>query len=125
MEAMNCPRCGRVFVRIREAVCEACVKQEEDNFEKVREFVKEHPHKTIKEVAEECEVPMKRILGYIRDGRLEASGGMHGEITCSKCGKPIFAGRMCETCILDTSFQISDMKEASRIKNKGRVFTSR
>jgi len=50
---------------------------------------------------------------------------MKGEITCSKCGKPIFIGRMCETCILETGFQINDMREASKIKNKGKVFTSR
>ena len=123
MEAMNCPRCGRVFVRVFESICDKCVKEEENIFEKVREYVKDNPGQTIKEVADACEVTTKRILQYIRDGRIEAGTGMHGEIVCSKCGKPINVGRMCEKCILDTSFQVNEMKEAAR--NRGRVYTQK
>ena len=125
MEAKNCPRCGRVFVMIREPICDQCVKEEENIFEEVRQFVIDHPHKTIKEISEECNVTVKRILTYLRDGRLEASDGLQAESMCSKCGRPIKSGRMCETCVLDVNFKISDMKEASLIKNKGKVFTSR
>ena len=125
METKNCPRCGKVFVKIREPICEPCVKEEEQIFEKVREYVKENPNLPIGEVAEACEVQPKRILQYIRDGRLEAVPGMKGEVVCSKCGKPLLVGRMCEKCILETGFQVNDMKEAHRIKNKGQVFTGR
>jgi len=96
------------------------VKEEEHIFDKVRDFVKENPNKTIKDVADECEVTVKRVLSYIRDGRIEASGGMHGDVTCSKCGKPITSGRMCEKCILETNFQLNDMKP----KTKGSGFHS-
>jgi predicted amidophosphoribosyltransferase len=120
---MNCPRCGKVFVRIREPICEACIKEEEAIFERVRDFVKENPNMTVKEVSEECDVTVKRIMGYIRDGKIDASGGMRDDVTCSKCGKPIIGGRMCEKCVLETNFQISDMKNAAAIKNKGKVFT--
>ncbi|MCL1843303.1 MAG: flagellar protein [Defluviitaleaceae bacterium] len=123
MEAMNCPRCGKVFVKIIESICDACVKAEVNIFDKVRDYVKENPNKSIKEVSEECEVTVKRVLQYIRDGRLEASGGMQGDVLCSKCGKPINIGRMCEKCILETNFAINDMKNATKIK--GRVFTQR
>jgi ribosomal protein L32 len=101
------------------------VKEEEAIFEKVREYVREHGNRTIKQVSDACEVSPKKILQYIRDGRLEAGQGMAGEIVCSKCGKPIYIGRMCEKCMLETGFQINDMKEASRIKNAGRVRTTR
>lgn len=123
MEALNCPRCGKIFVKFIESICDQCVKEEEHVFEKVRDYVKDNPNKSVKEVAEACEVSVKRILQYIRDGRIEASGGMHGEVRCSKCGKPIFIGRMCEKCILETNFQVNNMRDAS--KNKGRMFTQR
>lgn len=123
MEAKNCPRCGKVFVQIREPICEACVKEEEEIFENVRQFVRDNPSKSIKEISEECGVSTKRILQYVRDGLLEATVGLQSEVSCSKCGKPIRTGRMCETCVLEVNFQVSDMKEASRIKNKGKVFT--
>ena len=125
MEAMNCPRCGKVFVRVIESICDACIKKEEHLFERVYDYIKENPDKTIQEVSDECEVSVKRILQYVRDGRIEARGGMHGECTCSKCGKTIISGRMCEKCVLETNFKIADMKNDAAIKNKGRVFTTR
>ncbi|MCL2386462.1 MAG: hypothetical protein FWC89_02825 [Defluviitaleaceae bacterium] len=125
MEAMNCPRCGKVFVKIVEPVCDACVKAAEQIFEQVREYVRENPDKKIADVAKECKVTPARVLQYIRDGRIEASGGMQGEVLCSKCSKPIIIGRMCEKCILETNFKVNDMKYEASIKNKGRVFTTR
>jgi len=123
MEAMNCPRCGKIFVRVFESICDACIKKEGEVFESVREYVKDNPGKTVKEVSEACEVSVKRILTYIRDGRIEASSGMHGEIACSKCGKPISIGRMCEKCILETNFEVQEMKDASKVK--GKIHTKR
>ena len=125
MEARNCPRCGKVFVMVVESICPSCVKEEENIFEKVREYIKENPNKTIKEVADANDVSIKRILQYVRDGRINATSGLQSDIKCSKCGKPILTGRMCEKCILETNFLVNDMKHDALIKNKGRVFTSR
>ncbi|MCL2225449.1 MAG: flagellar protein [Defluviitaleaceae bacterium] len=122
MQAMNCPRCGKVFVRIRDPICEACVKEEEQIFENVREFIKENPNLSLNEVAEACEVTVKRIMTYIRDGRIDASQGMRADVTCSKCGKPIPGGRMCEKCVLETNFQLNDMKNT---KKGAGMFTNR
>jgi ribosomal protein L32 len=99
------------------------VKEEEAIFDKVREYVRDNDNSTIKDVSDACDVSTKKILQYIRDGRLEAGNGMAGEVECSKCGKPITIGRMCEKCILETGFQVNDMREAARIKNKGKLFT--
>ena len=123
MEMVNCPRCGKIFAKQYESICPKCLKEEEAIFEKVRDYVKENPDKTVHEVSEECEVTVKRIMQYIRDGRIEAGEGMHGEFTCSQCGKPIKAGRMCEKCTIETNFKINDMKHQADIRNKGRVFT--
>lgn len=124
MNAMNCPRCRRVFVKRLDPICPTCVKEEEEIYDKVRDYVKRNPDKMIKEVADACDVSIKRILAYLRDGKLETSSGMQGELTCTKCGKPILTGRMCEKCILETNFELQDMRNAA-VKNKGQVFTSR
>ena len=124
MTAMNCPRCGKIFAKVRDPICSACVKEEEEIFEKVRLYVRDNPHKTIKEVCDECDVSTKRVLAYLKDGKLEASTGLQDESTCSKCGRPIRTGRMCEICIGEVNTQVGDMKEKSKIKNRGRVFTA-
>ena len=124
MEAKNCPRCGKIFVKIRDPICDACVKEEEEIFENVRAYVRENPNQTIQEICEACDVTPKRILAYLRDGRLEASKGLQSESTCSKCGKPIKAGRMCEKCVLEVNFQVDDMKAQAQTKNQqSRMFT--
>ena len=122
MGAANCARCGRMFVRMNKNICPDCVKIEESKFESVREYVKENPNCTLQEVSSVCDVSSKRILQYVKDGRLELSTGMQGDLTCSKCGKPIRIGRLCEKCIVDVSQKITGMREQRDIKNKGRVF---
>lgn len=125
MNAMNCPRCGKIFVKISSPICDKCVKEEEEIFEKVRTYVRENPNQSIQEICEACEVTTKRVLTYLRDGRLEASQGLQSESSCSKCGKPIRSGRMCESCVVAVNLQVGDMKEQASVKNKGRVFTKR
>ena len=125
MEPRNCPRCGKIFVKINDPICAPCVKEEEAIFDKVCEYIRENPDKTIKEICDACDVTTKRVLTYLKEGRLEASKGLQGESICSRCGRPIKSGRMCEKCVLEVNAQVSDMKEQSLAKNSagGRVFT--
>jgi NMD protein affecting ribosome stability and mRNA decay len=109
-------------MKVIESICDQCIKAEDEVFEKVREFVRENPKMTVKDVADACDVSVKRILQYIRDGRLEASSGMHGEVTCSQCGKPITVGRMCEQCMVKTGVNLNKMKDEYKLK--GRMFTA-
>ena len=126
MEPTNCPRCGRVFMKVFESICPTCVKEEDQSFEEVRAYVKEHPNRSIKVVSEACNVSVKRILRYIREGKLEATTGMQADVTCSKCGVPIPKGRMCAKCIGEVSAQVEEMKptetEASKADNR-RMYT--
>jgi flagellar operon protein (TIGR03826 family) len=126
MQAGNCPRCGKVFVRIREPICEKCIKEEEENFEKVRTYLKEYPNRSIHDVSLETEVPVKRILKYIQEGRIEATQGMADDVRCGKCGKPLVKGRMCEACAVELNKQVVEMKHEAneRFTVKGKVYTS-
>jgi len=98
MTATNCPRCGRIFTPRTASICDACVKAEAEKFEEVRTFVKQNPNTPIGEVSTACDVSVKRILQYIKDGKLEASSAMEGLVVCSACGKPLLIGRMCDPC---------------------------
>ncbi len=125
MEVVNCPRCGRVFTRINKPVCPACIKEDEDTFENVRTYVKENPQCSMKELSEETKVSIKRITQYIRDGRLEISSGMAGEITCTQCGRPILTGRFCEKCAMDIKFTAMEKKREADVKRTGSMHVKR
>lgn len=114
MEPANCAKCGKFFMKTVRAVCNECIKDDEERFEIVRAFVKEHPNRTVREVSEECDVSVRRIIQYIREGRLEASPGIQTEITCSKCGVPIKRGRMCERCAKEIGEDVASMKKEDK-----------
>ena len=92
----NCPRCKKVFHFIHSPICDDCVKEEADIFERVRDHLKEHPGLTVIQLSDQTNVSSKKILKYIKDGKLELASG---EIRCEKCGCNVPTGRYCEECI--------------------------
>lgn len=119
MNASNCPRCGRLFTSIRSNVCPNCEKAEEETFQLLKAYIGEYPMCTLAELHEATNVPLKRITQFIRDGRLEISKGMVGEIVCDKCGKPIARGRYCETCALAITQNVNEMFSSLDKKDSG------
>ncbi len=109
MEARNCSRCGKVFTVISSSICPECMKAEEDGFQRIKVFIEENPMCRISELAEGTGVPPKRILRYIKEGRLEISKGMRDEVKCDKCGKPINTGRYCDACIIEINQTVNEL----------------
>ena len=108
MPASNCPRCGRLFNRIITSVCPACEKKDEEVFQKLRAYIEENPNCTITQASDATDVSHRRILMYIREGRLEMSKGMQDEVTCGKCGIPIQRGNYCEKCVVNMALELQD-----------------
>jgi len=118
MFATNCPRCGKLFTRTGPPVCPECVKAEAEKYEEVRLYVKENPHVSAQVVSEECNISIKRILHYVREGKLELSEGMADLNLCSQCARPIKAGRLCEKCAKSTANAIADMVAVGAAANE-------
>ena len=100
MQALNCPRCGRLFTKRIAPVCPRCEKEEEEQFLELRKFIEAEPYANINEIADATGVTTKRILQYIREGRLIMSSGLSGELRCAQCGTPIDEGSFCSSCSL-------------------------
>lgn len=98
MQTKNCLRCGKLFFQTSSPICPKCVEEEENIFLKVKKYIEENPDNTINMIVEHTEVSAKKILGYIRDGRLTISKGLSGEIRCEKCDRPIESGKLCSSC---------------------------
>ena len=98
MDSINCPRCGRVFKKMRSPVCPACEKKDEEQFQLIREYLDENPRATITECSEGTGISTKRILAYIREGRLMVPENMQGLLQCKRCGKDVDMGTYCKDC---------------------------
>ncbi|MCL2753031.1 MAG: MerR family transcriptional regulator [Defluviitaleaceae bacterium] len=95
MEMYNCRRCKKLFPRLREPICSDCIQQDEDLFNDVKNFLRDNPKTLIADVAAETGASAKKILGWLREGRLEIVGG---DLTCKACGEGISTGIFCEPC---------------------------
>jgi uncharacterized Zn finger protein (UPF0148 family) len=120
MEYSNCPRCGKLFVRLNKPICPACEKEEEKAFDELRDYLDKNPDQPMAVVSDATGVPMRRILQYIRDGRLEMSVGIADDnpLKCVRCGAPILIGTYCTPCQIRYTQEVQEMMTESAASKK-------
>lgn len=101
----NCSQCGRLFPYAGRNICGNCLEKEEEEYQLVRKYVRDHPGAGVLEVAEATEVEHDKILQFLRDGRLK-SKGMTTSLTCERCGIAISNGRWCDKCTQQVKSEI-------------------
>ncbi len=128
MDLRNCPKCGKLFAFTTRNMCPDCIKEEDDEFALVREYINEHIEATIDEVSEATGISTSKILKFLKEGRLMISpSNINIVIRCEMCDEPILTGRYCKKCAekFAKGFKGSAYKE--EIKNepmqKGRMYT--
>ena len=108
MDIVNCPRCGKLFTRMSSPICDACEKEEEKIFQDVKKYIEDNPNSHLEEVATATGVSVKKLLKYLREGRLETTQGIGSVLKCENCGKHIKRGRYCDTCVIEINQQVAD-----------------
>ena len=108
MEIANCLRCRKVFTKFREPICEECKQKDEDLFVRVRKYLEENPVSSVQQISEETGASTKKILLWLREGRLETAAAT-GELKCRQCGVDVTAGELCEPCIIELSRKIDGL----------------
>ena len=98
----KCARCGRVFTKVRSAVCVECQDDEDRDFNKIRDVLDASPNSTVEHVAEKAGVPRACVFRLIKDGRI-ASVLPSAHIRCGRCGAQAIsiAKRLCEHCLIE------------------------
>lgn len=119
MEPRNCRRCGRMFGYMGGIpICDHCKQKDEEDFQKVRQYLKEQPGASMKEVSEACEVSVEKITRFLREGRLEVREGANLVLECESCGKSIKTGRFCENCAKQLERDMSKVAGAANSAGK-------
>jgi flagellar operon protein (TIGR03826 family) len=111
MDIRNCKRCGNIYHYNGTGVCNQCTQQEQEDFDKVRDYLFEHPNSPASEINQSTGVELKVISRFLKEGRLKMEGQDEGIITCDKCGASIKSGRFCEACLQEMQ---SELKKAVR-----------
>jgi phage antirepressor YoqD-like protein len=122
MEVRVCKNCRRLFKYIYgPELCQDClklvaqeraypekkvnsivkplVKEEEEKYEQVRDYIMANPKATVAQIAEANDIFPAKLFEWIRDERLEFSDEAENAwFTCEKCGAKIKSGRLCNRC---------------------------
>lgn len=100
MALRNCPECKRLFTGGPHDICADCMKKEEEEYDKVSAYLKKNPKSSIDEVTEHTEVQRKKIIKFLKEGKILGAEIATGEplLLCSSCGEPINEGKMCRQC---------------------------
>lgn len=98
-ELRNCKRCKKLFQYNGLPLCADCVVREDEEFTKVRDYVKKNKKPSILETSKATEVDEKQIMKFLREGKLERAGYSIDGLTCESCGAAIGGGRLCPKCM--------------------------
>ena len=99
MDIRNCKRCGKLYNYTGFDLCPECFNKDEEDFIKIRDYIERNPQATVLEVSKATDVEVKRILDFLKEGRLILGPkNTNISLTCERCGKKILSGRYCESC---------------------------
>lgn len=99
MEVRNCRRCGRIYQYVGgKPLCYDCKEEDEKDFQKVKDYLYEHPNASMSIVSEATGISVSTIRQYLRDERLMISESSPVGIDCESCGVSIKTGRYCKEC---------------------------
>lgn len=95
MGLANCPECGKLYVENAARVCPECYRRQEDDAERVMEYLRDADKATLEEIHQATGVKHKIILRLLHSGRIMGSNISY---PCETCGTLISTGRLCDKC---------------------------
>lgn len=112
MDLANCTVCGRLFARSIHSVCSDCLNAEEDDFEKIRVYLRENDAPDLADISSATGVAETRILSFLRSGRLISTGSL--SYPCSSCGEMIQTGTICAVCRVKNQLIFDQVSQSLR-----------
>ena len=79
-------------------LCVDCAREDQEQFNKVKEYLKEHSTATVIEITKATGVERKQIFEWVKSGQLDIASVVDLGLSCESCGKPIKSGRFCIEC---------------------------
>jgi hypothetical protein len=119
----TCKLCRKIYRSIIDThACPDCITADEILLKRIIEFVRENPNNTVMQTAIALETTPKKILEFIAGGDIELTPGLESEklVDCTRCGKTINVGVLCEECKLEFRKTLI-FKEQSKTENKTEI----
>lgn len=116
MNIKNCITCGKIYNYDGFTICPTCRKANEGDFQKLKDYLYKNPGADISEVHEETGVDTKKIIDFLKEGRLEIKGGGNLILECEGCGVSITTGRFCNKCTSDLQRELGQAAGSPKVE---------
>lgn len=122
MALTTCPRCNRIFDKVRSSVCTKCQEAEDGDYDKIRTVLDRSPGLNAEQVAEEAGVPVACVMRMLDEG-LIANAGFAKDVKCGMCGAPAISmsRKLCQACLEKLNAQVARQQASLKLKAKGHV----
>lgn len=108
MEVKSCRRCKGLFHHVvGPQLCQKCLRKDEEDFARVKEYLYDNPGASMTVVCEEVGVTVRQVQQYLRDGRLTVAKDSPLGIECERCNTRIQTGKYCDSCRASMSNQFA------------------
>ncbi len=95
MGLANCSECGKLYVENAAGICPECYRRQEEDEEKVVDYLRDIEKATLEEIHQATGVKHKIILRLLHSGRIMGTAISY---PCETCGTLIDEGRLCDKC---------------------------
>ena len=99
MDFRQCNRCDGIFEYRGRIICPTCIRELDEIFVEVRNYIYEHSNATLDEIIDNTSAEEKEVIGWLQEGRLIMSADAPPMLKCDCCGVPIREGRFCDRCM--------------------------
>lgn len=118
MDIRNCSRCKKIYKYDGFRICHSCRQDDEKDFQRIKEYLDENPGGNISDVVDATGIDSKKVIEFLREGRLELEGGGALVLDCERCGAPITTGRYCKKCTAELQKEIGGALDSSRLREE-------
>jgi flagellar operon protein (TIGR03826 family) len=98
MNVRTCQKCRRLYQYVGHPLCPDCIRDLDNQFNDVKNYLYDNPGSSMEEVCEATGVDGAQIVRWLREGRLVTDDRNAALLTCITCGAPIRIGQYCEAC---------------------------
>ena len=98
---LSCIRCRRPFQPTTkdQVLCPNCLKiEDEAALAKLNSYQRLYPEAQVGRIVQDTGVNLQTIIRLTQAGRFKLNADKPSLSSCSRCGKPVASGLMCEDC---------------------------
>ena len=125
MDLRSCTKCERAYSFDGNDLCQKCRYEDDGDFKIVKEYLYDNPGADIKSVAQDTEVEIKKILQYLKEGRITIlEGSENTALSCERCDASINMGKYCNKCVNEMKKEINGAIDSSKKEQESIEFQS-